>query len=92
MPDSLDFFNFVKKIRTKPNAGREKLFVELGTNACGGKAAEYFAFGGKTTLFKDEDVLNGDDLAFHAGNFSNRGDAAGAVAQTGGLDKKIDGA
>src|SRR5579863_10638809 len=39
----------------------------------------------------DEQILGGDDVAFHADDFGDVGDAAGAVAQARSMDDDVNG-
>ena len=64
---------------------------ESRTDAAGHEIAHDFAVFSNAAFPEDENVLHGDDVAFHAGDFGDAGDFARAVAQTADLHHDVDG-
>src|ERR1700734_3158103 len=78
MPSNLH--HLVKQVGPQPDAGRQQLFVELGPDAGGRETSHHAAVGIQAALFENKDVLQRDDVAFHARHFGEVDDAARTVA------------
>ena len=72
------------------NPGSAQLFVEAGPDAGGLESAQNLAVFRDAGLLKQEDVLHGDLLAFHAHQFGDVSDLRRAVAEAGDLHDQID--
>src|ERR1700723_530203 len=72
------------------DAGDGQTLGEFRTDADGHEVAHDFAGRRYSALPIDKDVLHGDDVAFHAGDFSQVGDFTGAVAETRDLHDDVD--
>ena len=68
--------------RGKVNPGDRKALGKSRANSGGHEVAQHFAGLANAAFPEHENVLHGDDFAFHAGDFGNVDDLAVAVAQT----------
>src|ERR1700733_1747060 len=71
--------HLVKQIGTQPDPGRQQLFVELGPDAGGRESSDYAAVRVQAALLENEDVLQGDHVAFHARHFGEVDHPARAI-------------
>src|SRR5690242_14776183 len=67
-----------------------QLFRKLRTNPRWNKLTRDFAVVAYTLFAKYEDVLHRDDVAFHTGDFGERGNFARAVAEAADLHDHVD--
>ena len=72
------------------NSGNAQALGESRTDAGGHEVADDLAGFANATFAKDEDVLHGDDIAFHAGDFRDVGDFTSAVTETRDLNDYVD--
>src|SRR5579862_3775965 len=77
--------------RRKLNAGDRQALRETRAHAAGHEVSHHFAVILNAPLAIDEDVLHGDDVAFHAGDLRDAGDFTGTVAKPANLNNDVDG-
>ena len=72
------------------DAGDGQSLANFGRMPTGMKSPMTSPVSRNAALPEQENVLHGDDIAFHAGNFGHVGDFARAVAQAGDLHDDVD--
>src|SRR5580704_10417062 len=73
----------------KLNAGDKQFLGKLWPNTRGDKFTKHLAVVTNAAFAEHENVLHGDDVAFHAGNFSERDHFARTITEAADLDDHV---
>ena len=66
-----DFDRLVEKSRRELDSGSQQLFGEFGTDTGSCESSNDFALGRDAAFLEYKNILQGDDLAFHARHFGD---------------------
>src|SRR5438128_837331 len=89
-PISGNHLQVLKHGRWQMNPRRVEVLAALGPDARRSETSAYFTILAKPRPLEHENVLQGNDFAFHAGDFRDGRDLARAVRETRHLNEKID--
>src|SRR6266496_3781568 len=85
-----DDFDVLEHFRREPDTRRGEPIGALGPDAHRAEPATDAPILPDAALFKDEDVLQGDDVTFHAGNLADGRHLPGAVGHTCDLNDDLE--
>src|SRR5438132_10655446 len=90
-PSSKNLHARFKETRPEPATSGGQSFREFRTDAGGAEHAPNLSAFANAEAVKNEDVLHGNDVALHAGDFRASDDLASAVRETRHLDHGVNG-